>query len=638
MKSRIFRAVICLVLICCLVINLSPLRAKAVGPVTITTAAILGATVIALAAYCGFVFAPPDVGFIEDVGEDFEEFLDVVIYTGGFPGSDDDDEVDELVDTITSAMLDTVDSYTNNVGDALRGSTALTDPAIYGGFVGTMAAFRLYLKWMIQNGFLDRAFDAEQAPDGFMFYNQHILPEIPDDLLNSYTWLVRSTETQYYAYVPEDNAHCFRADSSDGKVYVDSDPSDFSLPSFTKPYNYASIVTDPPSWPDATDRNLGLNWGRYSIGISLDSIIWTNTDLYYDDGTIALEGSVPSPTRKETERIEPTIILGPISSAIVDGMKAADIPLPEGLNFVRLFEGFEDNGFNSVFENFKKDALSLKDGSMSLSDYQEAMTYNPSDSPDTTNPTDPVEPSDPTLPIDGNLANVPVLDFFAQLADLISAPFERLWNRIWNFFEPWLSTIGDWFSQVRADIQALPGRFETWFQDLIDLVGDLPDAVADAASEVKEAVQSLVVPEEDYLTAKVEALCAEFAFADSIVKTAQAMQTGLAGVTTEPPVIYINLGATRGSYNIGGTVPFLDLRWYAEYKPTVDAIISAFLWICFVWRMLLKLPGIISGMPGDFTMASAHTMGINDLLPSRSAEYEQLRIERRESIRKGRSK
>ena len=163
----------------------------------------------------------------------------------------------------------------------------------------------------------------------------------------------------------------------------------------------------------------------------------------------------------------------------------------------------------------------------------------------------------------------------------------------------------------------------------------MPNYISDAATQVTTAVESLVVPDEDYLTDKVNALCEEFAFADSIVKTAKELKVGLAGVTTEPPVIYINLGATRGSYDIGGTVPFLDLRWYAEYKPTVDSLISAFLWICFVWRMLVKLPGIISGMPGDFVMTGVHHIGMTDALPVRKKEYEIQRMSNREMIRKG---
>ena len=93
---------------------------------------------------------------------------------------------------------------------------------------------------------------------------------------------------------------------------------------------------------------------------------------------------------------------------------------------------------------------------------------------------------------------------------------------------------------------------------------------------------------------------AEFAFADAIISTGEYIGSSLSGLTTEPPVIYVNLGDTRGSYNLGGKVAFLDLRWYAEYKPVGDAILSAFLWLCFAWRMYVKAPGIIRGIPGDF--------------------------------------
>ena len=133
----------------------------------------------------------------------------------------------------------------------------------------------------------------------------------------------------------------------------------------------------------------------------------------------------------------------------------------------------------------------------------------------------------------------------------------------------------------------------------------LPDTEANTgtlANTILAGIRDIFVPSSDYLSAKVDALCAEFAFADSITKTANGLIDGLRGVSTEPPVIYIDLSANRGPYDLGGEVPFLDLRWYAEYKPTVDTIISAFLWACFIWRMFLKLPGIINGAAGTFTL------------------------------------
>ena len=112
-----------------------------------------------------------------------------------------------------------------------------------------------------------------------------------------------------------------------------------------------------------------------------------------------------------------------------------------------------------------------------------------------------------------------------------------------------------------------------------------------------EGIASIFIPSEDFVTAKFEALRSEFAFADSIMGTAELFVPLLQGLEPTPPVIYIDLGASTGDYDFGGKVPFVDLRWYAEYKPTVDALLSAFMWLVFLWRVFIRLPGIISGVP-----------------------------------------
>ena len=53
--------------------------------------------------------------------------------------------------------------------------------------------------------------------------------------------------------------------------------------------------------------------------------------------------------------------------------------------------------------------------------------------------------------------------------------------------------------------------------------------------------------------------------------------------------------------------------------------------------MFLNLPGIISGMPGDFVAGVAHDMGVTSAhLPTRSAAFERQRVELRQRIWKGR--
>ena len=160
-------------------------------------------------------------------------------------------------------------------------------------------------------------------------------------------------------------------------------------------------------------------------------------------------------------------------------------------------------------------------------------------------------------------------------------------------------TVG--LSDIWQLIKGIPGALA----DVITgpIVGSLSkiwDLVKSIPQSILEGITAIFVPTEDFLTAKWEAIRSEFAFADSITSTGELLVGILNGLDPEPPVIYIDLGATEGSYNFGGEVAFIDLRWYARYKPTMDLIISAFLWMAFVWRLILKLPGIISGMPGEF--------------------------------------
>ena len=147
----------------------------------------------------------------------------------------------------------------------------------------------------------------------------------------------------------------------------------------------------------------------------------------------------------------------------------------------------------------------------------------------------------------------------------------------WEAFKKWISE--GW----KTIIQAIP----------------TPDSIAEAVGNV---IKSIFVPDADFITEKWNDIRSRFEFADSITATGEVLVDILDGLDPEPPVIYIDLGAAEGSYNIGGEVPFVDLRWYARYKPTMDLIISAFLWLAFVWRLILKLPGIISGMPGEFVL------------------------------------
>lgn len=197
------------------------------------------------------------------------------------------------------------------------------------------------------------------------------------------------------------------------------------------------------------------------------------------------------------------------------------------------------------------------------------------------------------------------------------------------------------WSETQTDSGSVSKPITGTFADTA--VGSFLEALMDALltplqwllDQLLAGLKALFVPSSDYLSAKVDALRAEFSFADGIISTAESIRDIFNDSGQEPPVIYIDLGATRGSYDIGGEMKFIDMSWYAEYKPTVDKLLSGLIWLFFCWQTFKRLPGIISGIPGDFVMDGITAFGLEDRLPSRKAAYEIQRASNRASIRRG---
>ena len=135
----------------------------------------------------------------------------------------------------------------------------------------------------------------------------------------------------------------------------------------------------------------------------------------------------------------------------------------------------------------------------------------------------------------------------------------------------------------------------TWFQKVIEGITGLPQKIANA---FKTLLQELFVPDAEFISNKVEALKAEYKFLDPILSTGEDLKLFFQNIGSQPPIIWIDLGAGTGWHPMGGKVKFIDLTWYAQYKPTVDPIVGGFIWLWLAWRFFKAVPDLLAGGSG----------------------------------------
>lgn len=596
--KRIARALVCLVLVCALVVNISPIKTEAIVAEAVATYLGYGIVAALVLGTAGFVISPTGQDQLENLGhafqtsmyqwgtsaeklEEVEEFFaGLTLYNGGTGSGDDDDDIDHRF----------------KIPEAIRrGVAAFTAAAI---LAGSLVVPEKTL----------------EAPNGYTFYGEHCLvtAPAPSDTL-PYTCLCYSPGDVNFEYWLFCGTAPFDIYFSNNKNYwLDSNSDPFVV--------YVLDDAADLQWFKATNDDSSEYIGSYQV-------VWANHDIVDDSNSeiIRVEGSAASSIFTETTTVEPDIYVGDIPDKVKDGTiteETLELPMWE-IDYTKLATANPDLAVavTDLLQNVASGSITYEDY---LNEFAPAVIPDPDPEPEP-------EPDPTTGADDLILGDIKTSTFFETLTDVVTAPFKWIWEKLdtkldilkppefdFDKLTSIVTAPSRWIWEkletvVLPAIRAIPDKLLELGTLIESIPGIITDKMAEIGAQTKAAIEALVVPDEDYLTDKVNALCEEFAFADSIVKTAKELKVGLAGVTTEPPVIYINLGATRGSYDIGGVVPFIDMRWYAEYKPTADALISAFLWICFIWRMLIHLPGIISGASGLFNitpMPSTHTSPI----------------------------
>lgn len=108
----------------------------------------------------------------------------------------------------------------------------------------------------------------------------------------------------------------------------------------------------------------------------------------------------------------------------------------------------------------------------------------------------------------------------------------------------------------------------------------------------------MFVPSEERITSLVDSVSSKFEFVETIKSSINSMVDVINGVSNSPK-LNIQLGETK--YTHESTIS-IDFSWYAPFKNYGDIIITGFVYAMFIWRLFIKLPGIISGSSGSLNI------------------------------------
>lgn len=212
-----------------------------------------------------------------------------------------------------------------------------------------------------------------------------------------------------------------------------------------------------------------------------------------------------------------------------------------------------------------------------------------------------------------------LIKFFS---DNISSP-EAIWNLFWDSLIKLPSNV------VNTFLENITIPMVTWVSDnfiipikdfvLNDVVKPILDFILNdiikpfqaflwdkivlpAFEELKKEVIFLFVPEKGFENDSVKLMEQKLAFIPQLYQFVLNVFSAIANSGKNPPSLTIHLG--NGPDKYGGRDVVMDFSWYAPYKPVVDAVLSGFLILCFVWNLYTHLPSVIGGVSSGVSSTS----------------------------------
>lgn len=388
-KKRLFRLLVCFLLICSFLINVSPIRirveATVVDPISVGAAAVL---MWFIGTYMGVVFnptasnlnslwntiqvdVPPAIYSYYDDEEAAVAALDDwqrAIYNFDFSQYDDDDSSDNESGESDpgEGSEESFDQEASKWGFGFNKSNTITIGAELGAFL-----VDYFANIAEQGGF--EAFTSG-APEGYAYYNGFLLPDLPSG-----------------------GSHVYVFSSSDGFVWLSS-PNSLSYYSdgsvkFSgyKDVQISWLSDDGLSWENQKTQSV------YSFSTSTYVPIYTNSTIYHSGSSaVYLESS--SPTSYATAYMEPAMYFGAYYDEILNetfDSKSVKIPT---LDFSQLMEtsAYAQEAAMSMYNQ-------IYNGQMSYNDFVEQIqadnaVVDPGGTPVDPSPNLP-GPADPSAPL-----------------------------------------------------------------------------------------------------------------------------------------------------------------------------------------------------------------------------------------------
>lgn len=193
-------------------------------------------------------------------------------------------------------------------------------------------------------------------------------------------------------------------------------------------------------------------------------------------------------------------------------------------------------------------------------------------------------------------------------------------------------------SGITEGLESLGSKFTSGLNNIVTGLGNLKDAfvtsitnlidsiisgLSDLGTFLLDGIKSLFLPSDGFFENEVNELRSRFSFADSIIASASGLiniiTASAAADEQEPPSIVMDI-------NIRGTtkeVTVIDMSWYEPYKRYGDMVLSGMIWVFFVWRVFVRLPGIIAGMAGTPDIPIPHAPS-QLMLESRDTDLKEI--------------